>query len=78
MLFPRIRELREDHDKKQLELAQYLNVKPNTYSNYENGKINIQVDTLIRIADFYHVSLDYLVGRDDVKNRTSKTQKEER
>ena len=73
MIFPRIRELREDNDKKQLELARYLNVKPNTYSNYECGKINVQIDTLIKIADFYNVSLDYLVGRDDVKNRKSKT-----
>lgn len=69
MFFPRIKELREDHDKKQLELANYLHVKPNTYSDYENGKINIQIDTLIKIADFYNVSLDYLVGRDDVPNR---------
>ncbi len=69
MLFLRIRDLREDHDKKQLELAAYLNVKPNTYSDYERGKINIQIDTLIQLADFYGVSLDYLVGRDDVPNR---------
>jgi len=61
--------LREDNDKKQLELAAYLNVKPNTYSDYERGKINIQIDTLIQLADFYGVSLDYLVGRDDVPNR---------
>jgi len=72
VLFPRIRDLREDHDKKQLELANYLHVKPNTYSDYERGKINIQIDTLIKIADFYHVSLDYLVGRDDVPNRKKK------
>ena len=72
MLFPRIRDLREDHDKRQLELANYLHVKPNTYSDYERGKINIQIDTLIKIADFYHVSLDYLVGRDDVPNRKKK------
>ncbi len=69
MLFPRIRELREDNDKKQLELANYLHIRPNTYSDYELGKINVQVDTLIKIADFYNVSLDYLVGRDDVPNR---------
>lgn len=68
-MFLRIRDLREDHDKKQLELAAYLNVKPNTYSDYERGKINIQIDTLIQLADFYGVSLDYLVGRDDVPNR---------
>ncbi len=64
MLLPRIRELREDHDKKQLELANYLHIKPNTYSDYECGKINIPLDQLIKIADFYGVTLDYLVGRD--------------
>lgn len=69
MLFTRIRELREDSDKKQLELANYLNVRPNTYSDYENGKINIPIEQLIKIADFYNVSLDYLVGRNWPKNR---------
>ncbi len=64
MLLPRIRELREDHDKKQLELANYLHIKPNTYSDYECGKINSPLDQLIKIADFYGVTLDYLVGRD--------------
>lgn len=68
-LFPRIRDLREDHGKRQLELANYLHIKPNTYSDCERGKINIQIDTLIKIADFYNVSLGYLVGRDDVPNR---------
>ena len=69
MLLPRIRDLREDHDKKQLELANYLHVKPNTYSDKKKKKINIQIDTLIKIADFYNVSLDYLVGRDWPKKK---------
>lgn len=69
MLFQRIRDLREDSDKKQLELANYLHIQRNTYSDYETGKINIPIDQLIKIADFYNVSLDYLVGRDDVPNR---------
>lgn len=64
MYFPRIRDLREDCDKKQAELAQYLNVDQSTYSDYERGKINIPIEQLIKIADFYDVSLDYLVGRD--------------
>lgn len=64
MLIPRIRELREDSDKKQLELANYLGIQRNTYSDYERGKINIPLEQLIKIADFYDVSLDYLVGRD--------------
>lgn len=69
MLIPRIRELREDNDKKQLELASYLNIKSNTYSDYERGKINVPIEQLIKIADFYDVSLDYLVGRDRKKQK---------
>lgn len=63
MIFPRIRDLREDADKKQIELAKYLNVDQSTYSDYECGKINIPIEQLIKLADFYDVSLDYLVGR---------------
>ena len=72
MTFSRIRDLREDNDKKQIELARYLNVDQSTYSDYENGKINSPIEQLIKIADFYNVSLDYLVGRDDVPNRKQK------
>ena len=64
MVFERIRELREDNDFKQEKLAQVLGVRQTTYSKYELGKINVPIDMLIKIADFYHVSLDYLVGRD--------------
>ena len=63
MVFENIRSLREDNDKIQNELAEYLNVKQTTYSKYELGKINIPVDVLIKLADFYDVSIDYLVGR---------------
>lgn len=69
MIIQRIRDLREDSDKKQVELARYLNIDQSTYSDYETGKINIPLEQLIKIADFYNVSLDYLVGRDDVPNR---------
>ena len=68
MYFERIAELREDMDVKQIQIAAYLNVKQSTYSDYENGKINIPIEALIRIADFYKVSLDYLVGRSDKKD----------
>ena len=61
--------MREDKDKKQIELAKYLNVDQSTYSDYERGVINIPVEQLIKIADFCSVSLDYLVGRDDIPNR---------
>lgn len=63
MLFENIRNLREDNDKIQTELAEYLNVKQTTYSKYELGKINIPVEVLIKLADYYDVSIDYLVGR---------------
>ena len=63
MVFANIRNLREDNDKTQQEVADYLNVKQTTYSKYELGKINIPVDVFIKLADYYGVSVDYLVGR---------------
>lgn len=63
MIFENIRNLREDHDKKQQELADYLNIKQTTYSKYELGKINIPIDVFIKLADYYGVSIDYIVGR---------------
>ena len=65
-----IRNLREDNAKLQIELADYLNVKQTTYSKYELGKINVPIEVLIKLADFYDVSLDYLVGRS--KNKSLK------
>ena len=67
MKFENIRNLREDNDKLQIELADYLSVKQTTYSKYELGKINIPVDVLIKLADYYDVSIDYLVGRTKIK-----------
>lgn len=63
MVFPNIRNLREDNDKKQIELANYLNVKQTTYSKYELGKINIPIEIFMKLADYYDVSVDYLLGR---------------
>ena len=68
MVFENIRNLREDNDKVQTELAEYLNVKQTTYSKYELGKINVPVEVLIKLADYYNVSIDYLVGRSKEKN----------
>lgn len=62
MKFPNIRALREDHDFKQRELAEILNVSQNTYSQYENGVISLTAEHLIKLAQFYHVSVDYLLG----------------
>lgn len=63
MVFENIRNLREDNDKKQQELADYLNVKQTTYSKYELGKINIPIEVFLKLADYYDVSVDYLLGR---------------
>ena len=63
MIFPNIRNLRADNDKKQIELANYLNVKQTTYSKYELGKINVPIEIFIKLADYYDVSVDYLLGR---------------
>ena len=57
----RLKELREDADLKQKVLAGYLNVKQNTYSQYENGQRQIPIDALIKLSEFYNVSIDYIV-----------------
>lgn len=63
MKFENIRNLREDNDKTQKEVAAYLNIKQTTYSKYELEKINVPIDVFIKLADYYTVSIDYLVGR---------------
>ena len=61
-MYPRIRDLREDKELSQLELANLLNVSQTTYSRYETGKLDIPTQTLIALAKFYEVSVDYLLG----------------
>ena len=65
MLYRRIRELREDNDLKQKEVAAYLNCTQSCYSLYELGKHDIPTEVLGKLADFYHTSTDYLLGRTD-------------
>mgnify|MGYP002681434745 FL=1 len=67
MVFENIRNLREDHDYTQRQIAEYLHVKQNTYSQYEIGVLNYPVEALVRLADLYGVSVDYLLGRTDVQ-----------
>ena len=62
----RIKELREDNDIKQREIAAYLKVAQNTYSNYENGVRQPTLELLIRLAHFYQVNLEYLLGLTDI------------
>lgn len=64
-MYRRLRDLREDNDLKQRQLAEVLHVSQTTYSRYESGAIDIPSDALIKLADFYGVSTDYLLGRTD-------------
>lgn len=63
----RIRDLREDADLTQKQIAQYLKMSQTGYSKYETGENDIPITVLLALADFYHVSVDYLMGRTDVK-----------
>ena len=63
MYLPRLRDLREDHDMKQKEVAAILGIDQRVYSNYEIGKRDIPLNHLMTLADFYHVSVDYILGR---------------
>ena len=67
----RIRELREDMDLTQQEIADYLHIKQNTYSQYENEHRQIPIDMLIKLARYYNTSIDYLVGETDKRERYS-------
>lgn len=67
MKYERIRNLREDHDLTQTELANYLHISQRTYSRYENDERSIPIETLVKIATYYSTSLDYLTDRTDVK-----------
>ena len=67
-MFQRIRDLREDRDLTQEDLAKFLNCTQACYSNYENGKRDIPVEVMSALADFYHVSVDYLMGRTNTKD----------
>lgn len=63
----RIRDLRENRNLTQKELASYLRIHQTTYSDYELGRLNVPVSILHKLADFYDVSVDYLLGRTNVK-----------
>ena len=63
----RLRDLREDRDLKQKDIAQFLQIHQTTYSDYELGALNIPVAALHKLADFYDVSIDYLLLRTNTK-----------
>ena len=60
--YRRLRDLREDHDLTQQQLVEQLQMHKTTYTNYEQGKRDLPLSVAIKIARFYHVSLDYLAG----------------
>lgn len=65
--FENIRSLRVDQGITQKEIAQYLGISQNTYSQYEIGVLNYPIDVLMKLADYYNVSIDYLLGRTNTK-----------
>ena len=67
MVFKNLRAIREDNDLRQSDIAKMLNVSQNTYSQYETGVIALTADVLIKLADYYNVSVDYLLDRTDKK-----------
>ena len=69
MLFKNLRNIREDNDIRQKEIAKVLNVSQNTYSQYETGVISLTAEILIKLSNFYNVSIDYLLDQTDNPKR---------
>ena len=72
MYLKRLRDLREDKDKYQVDIAKYLKITRQQYSLYETGKRDIPIDLLIMLADYYNTSIDYIVERTDEKKYSKK------
>ena len=66
----RLKELRQQRNKTQQEIADFLNLTPKAVSFYELGQRDIPNDTLIKLADYFHVSTDYLLGHEPHKKST--------
>ena len=67
MYFQRLRDLREDMDLNQTQIAEILHTSQTVYSRYERGFLTIPVEHLLILADFYNVSIDYILGRTNNK-----------
>ena len=67
MVFVRLKNLREDHDLSQSDIAKYLNISQRTYSYFVTGGRDIPIQILIKLADYYNTSIDYLVNRTNSK-----------
>ena len=66
-VYGRVRDLREDHDKTQKEIADLLNMQVTVYQRYERGERELPLWAAVKLADYYRVTLDYLVGRTNRK-----------
>ena len=62
----RLRELREQVSSTQQEIADMLNIQQNTYSQYETGQRQISLEVLVKLAEYYDVSIDYILNRTDI------------
>ena len=65
MYLKRVYDLREDSDLTQKKIAEYLGFHPNVYRRYEKGVREFPLELIVKLADYYHVSTDYLLGRTD-------------
>lgn len=68
----RIREIREDNSLTQQKIADHLHIGQRTYADYESGKTRIPVDSLLILAKFYNVSMDYITGASNIKTEYPK------
>ncbi|MBR6537753.1 MAG: helix-turn-helix transcriptional regulator [Lachnospiraceae bacterium] len=68
-MYPRIRNLREDRDMNQTQIAKMLGMSQTGYSKYETGENDIPTGILIKLADYYNTSIDYLLGQTNEKRR---------
>ncbi|RRJ66085.1 XRE family transcriptional regulator [Paenibacillus oralis] len=68
-MYKRIRDLREDRDLTQQQLADYLNISQATYSRYESGNLDVPSSVLIKLSEFYDVSIDYILGQTNMFKR---------
>ncbi|WP_084770606.1 helix-turn-helix domain-containing protein [Paenibacillus barengoltzii] len=69
-MYKRIRDLRIDRDLTQQQIAQLLNISQATYSRYENGNLDVPSSVLIKLANFYNVSVDYILGQTNITKRS--------
>lgn len=65
LFFKRLKDLREDNDMKQVQIAEFLGIQQTVYSRYERGAQNIPLEHLLFLADYYNVSTDFILGRTD-------------